>query len=122
MESETLVQSNKKQRTTPPKEAFHRNNLNSTPIFEIIDAMLMQQECLLEQQRSALEKMLSEPTQKLQGEVITQHDAWESEDVKEILQITHNIKEMTASLNTKNKRMMEYLDVAYSSKETGRSL
>ncbi len=120
MESENLVQSKKKQRTTPPREAFHRNNLNSTSIFEIIDAMLMQQECLLEQQRLALEKMLSEPTQKLQDEVITQHEAWESEDMKEILQITHNIKEMTASLKTKNKCMMEYLDVAYSSKETGR--
>ena len=117
MESESLVQNNNQRNTTSSKnEQTHMNECNSSPVFEIIDAMLLQQESLIVQQKSALEKMLTEPVQRLQDISIPQRNVWKSEDMKEIIQVTRNIKEMTALLKTKNKCLKDYLNDAYSIK------
>jgi hypothetical protein len=118
MESESLVQNNNQRKATSSKneQTHHTNECNSSPVFEIIDAMLLQQESLIVQQKSALEKMLTEPVQRLQDISIPQHNVWKSEDMKEIIQVTRNIKEMTALLKTKNKCLKDYLNDAYSIK------
>lgn len=117
MESESLVQNNNQRKSTSSKnEQTQTNERNSSPVFEIIDAMLLQQQSLIVQQKSALEKMLTEPVQRLQDISIPQHNVWKSEDMKEIIQVTRNIKEMTALLKAKNKSLKDYLNDTYSIK------
>lgn len=118
MESdEKLVHNNGQRKAKSSQNEPIPMNENSSLIFEIIDAMLLQQGILLVQQKSALEEMLTGSTQRLQDICIPQRHASENEDTKEIIQVTRTIKNMTTLLKNKNKCLMEYLDVAFSNKE-----